>query len=119
MKGIVVKIPEFSLENLIELILNQPWHKECEIIPNYMPPYPNKDTRPSTVVVYKNDHSDVFLRYSKGPRQGFSWDIYGDDMHSVELAIIALSTAPLPMNYRKAEYPAVYKLSGIKKENLK
>lgn len=37
-----------------------------------------------------------FLRYSCGPKQGFFWDIYGDDMHSVELAIIALSNAPYP-----------------------
>ena len=79
-------------EELIKLILDQQWHLNCEIISNYMPPYPDKDTKPTVVVRYKNS----FLRYSAGPKQGFFWDCYGADMLTVELAIIALSQAPIP-----------------------
>jgi len=92
-----VEIPKFDIEELIKLLLDQEWHKKCEIIPEYMPKYPGKDTRPSVAVKY-NDDSEYppFLRYSKGPKQGFFWDVYGDDMLSVELAIVALSKAPYP-----------------------
>jgi len=86
----------FSLETLIEALLNdslQPsWRRQCEIVPNYMPPYPSKDTRPAVVVKLR----ETFLRYSKGPRQGFFWDIYGDDFMTPELALLALLEAPVP-----------------------
>ncbi len=86
-------------EKLIEYLLDQQWHKKCEIIPDYMPPYPGEDTKPSVQIRY-NDGSEhpPFLRYSKGPKQGFFWDIYGADFLNVELAIIALSKAPAPIN---------------------
>ena len=96
-----MKLPDFSVEELVEIILDQNWHKECEIIPNYMP---------IVVVKYPNSHEDTFLRYSTGPLGGYFWDVYGDDLHSVEVAIIALSRAPIPLNYRKAEYPLKFKL---------
>jgi len=82
---------------LAELLLDEDWHVRCEIIPNYMPKYPRDDTRPSVQVRY-NDGSEYppMLRYSRGPKQGFFWDIYGDDMQTVELAIVALSKAPTP-----------------------
>lgn len=47
---------------------------------------------PATVVRYGKS----FLRYSKGPRQGFFWDAYGDDFLSPELALLALLQAPVP-----------------------
>jgi len=86
-----------NIARLIALILNQDWHSRCQVIPNYMPPYPDAETRPSAQVRYNNGTEyPPFLRYSCGPKQCFFWDIYGDDMQSVELAIIALSNAPYP-----------------------
>lgn len=86
-----------SFQRLVGLLLDEQWHGKCEIISDYMPPFPGKDTRPSVQVRY-NDGTKYppFLRYSKGPKQGFFWDIYGDDMQCVELAVIALSKAPYP-----------------------
>jgi len=75
-----------------------PWHAKCEIIVDYV--YPNSKTdRPRTVIRY-NDGSEhpPFLRHSAGPLQGFFWDIYGDDFQSVELALLALAQAPVPVN---------------------
>ncbi len=82
---------------LLELLLDEPWHKRCEIIPDYMPPFPRPDTQPEVCIRY-NDGTEYppFLRYSKGPKQGFFWDIYGDHFHDVPLAIVALSQAPAP-----------------------
>lgn len=84
---------------LMGLLLDEPWHQDCEIIPDYMPPSPRPDTRPSVKVRFNNGtEHPPFLRYSKGPKQGYFWDIYGDDMHSMELAVFALSQAPAPRN---------------------
>lgn len=90
-------IPALDVERLVGYLLDQPWHRKCEIVPDYMPPFPTKDTRPSVQVRY-NDGSEYppFLRYSHGPKQGFFWDIYGDDMQNAELALIALTQAPAP-----------------------
>lgn len=84
-------------ELLKSYLLEQPWHKQCEFIERYMPPFPRADTQPKFVVRY-NDGTKYapFLRHSKGPRQGFGWDIYGDDLLNMPLAIIALSQAPAP-----------------------
>jgi len=81
-------------EKLVAILLEQRWHKDCEVIDGYMPPYPGKDTRPTCVVRYVP--FGCFLRHSRGPRQGFFWDIYGDDMQTVELAVVALASAPAP-----------------------
>lgn len=88
---------ELNAATLMGLLLDEPWHQQCDIIPDYMPPSPRPDTRPSVQVRF-NDGTEhpPFLRYSKGPKQGYFWDIYGDDMHSIELAVLALSQAPAP-----------------------
>ena len=49
-----MNLPNFNSEKLLTLILDQNWHKECEIIPDYMPKYPDKDTQPIVVVKYPN-----------------------------------------------------------------
>lgn len=96
-----------DLHCLVGLLLDAPWHSQCEIIPAYMPPFPREDTRPRVVVRHNNGtEHPAFLRYSCGPKQGFFWDIYGDDMQKVELAIIALSKAPYP----RSVAPLVFKL---------
>lgn len=85
-----------SAQRLVDALLNQIWHGYCEIIPDYMPPNPQPNTKPRVVVRYHRNGRFLFLRYSKGPAQGFFWDCYGDVMQSVELATIALSRAPYP-----------------------
>ena len=79
-------------QKLVNLLLTQLWQHQCEIIPDYMPPLPGKDTIPTCVI----KHGEYFLRYSKGPLQGFFWDVYGDDFQSPELALIALSQCQPP-----------------------
>lgn len=82
---------------LAALLLDQDWHKQCDIVPDYMPPFPREDTRPTVQVRFNNGSEyPPFLRHSCGPKQGFFWDIYGDDMQTVELAVLALSQAPAP-----------------------
>lgn len=91
-------IATVSAEKIVALLLDQPWHQRCEIVPDYMPPYPRPDTRPAVVVRY-NDGTEYspMLRFNRGPKQGFGWYIHGDDMQTVELAVIALSQAPAPL----------------------
>lgn len=88
---------KFNTQRVVNLLLTQHWMHECEIIPDYMPPFPGKDTRPTCQVWYHYKGGEqTGLRYSKGPLQGYTWDSYGDDFHSPELALIALSQAPAP-----------------------
>jgi hypothetical protein len=88
----------FNLDRLIDEMLDtvhgnrNQWWNAAEIVPGYMPPFPREDTRPSCVVRFRQS----FLRYSKGPRQGFFWDLYGDDFQTPELALLALVAAPVP-----------------------
>lgn len=95
----------FTVESLLGVLLDlrdKPWIQSVTIIPNYMPPHPRPDTQPSCVVRYTftdprdGTQEDCFLRYSKGPKQGYSWDIYGDDYQSPDLALCALLQAPTP-----------------------
>lgn len=100
--------PEFvaalNAATLADLLLGEAWKGACEIIPDYMPPHPTPTTQPRVVVrigikgrgEHQEEESYSYLRHSAGPKQGFFWDIYGDDMQSVELAVLALSQAPAP-----------------------
>ena len=95
----VDEIKEVNIERLLEILLTEPWHKYCEIIPKFMPKYPSENTHTRVVVRFNNGKEHMpYLRYSKGPLQGYSWDIYGDDFFDVELAILALSKAPTPVD---------------------
>lgn len=88
---------QFAMDKLIRLLLTQHWMHECRIIVGYMPPNPSPDTRPSCQVHCTNDSgSEWRLRYSNGPLQGYFWDSYGEDFHSPELALIAISQSPAP-----------------------
>jgi hypothetical protein len=70
------------------------WRRDCEIIPDYMPPYPKPATGPRCVVRFIP--SGMFLRHSTGPQQGHFWDVYGDDYLRPSLALIAIAQAPPP-----------------------
>jgi hypothetical protein len=74
------------------------WKLECRIIPNYLPPYPNKHTRARVVVQF----GESFLRHSAGPLQGWFWDVYGDDLQTVGLAVRAIIEAPRPFQSANA-----------------
>lgn len=88
---------QFDVDRIVRLLLTQHWMHECQIVPDYMPPYPGKDTKPTCQVRFVYESGDeTFLRYSNGPLQGYFWDIYGDDMHSPEVALIAISQSPAP-----------------------
>lgn len=80
----------FNCQKLINLLLQSHWMHECEIISNY------NDTKYCVVRYTYKSGEQTFLRYSNGPLQGYFWDIYGDDMNSIELALLALSNAPPP-----------------------
>lgn len=101
-KSINIK-KSIDIKTLIELLLNQPWHQKCSFIPHYIPKgcrgKEDEDKHAYFAIIY-NDGTEYppELRYSKGPKQGFFWDVYGDDMRSIELAIIALANAPAPVN---------------------
>jgi hypothetical protein len=96
----VIDYSMFRMHHMVEgLLRNSPhdwpnWRNLATILPEYLPPHPqpDTDTRPICVVQL----GDSFLRYSRGPRQGHLWDVYGDDYHTPELAFIALLEAPLP-----------------------
>ena len=102
-----------DLLKLCDILLNQPWHEKCEIIPEYIHPNANpKNVAPKVVIIF-NDETlyPPFLRFSKGPNQGYFWDVYGDDFQTLELAIVALSKAPAPINVN----PITFQLSFDKK----
>ena len=93
----------FDLNRLIPMLCNETWMLQCEIIPDYMPPFPREDTKPTCVVrwcdprkpeVERDDYR--YLRYSNGPLQGTFWDVYGDDFHTPELALVMLSRSQPP-----------------------
>jgi hypothetical protein len=61
------------------------------IILDYMPPYPSKDTVPQKVVVWSRS-CNAFVRFFEDPL----WDVYGDDLGTVERAMDVASRAPKP-----------------------
>lgn len=89
---------QFDLREVINCLLTQHWMHECKIIPDYMPPFPDEDTKPTCQVCYAayEDGSKHFLRYSRGPLQGHFWDVYGSDFLIPEIALVALASAPPP-----------------------
>lgn len=97
----------FTAERLVNELLRtafgniNKWWALVEIVPDYMPPFPDEKRLPSCVVRCKVPNSERyhFLRYSQGPGQGHTWDIYGDDYLTPELALLALVQAPIPPEF--------------------
>jgi hypothetical protein len=88
---------DFNVDRLIKDLLNFEWQRNCDIVPDYRPPYDKGEGFAKCVVRYRySTGHEIFLRYSQGPRQGYFWDVYGSDMHRPELALVALSQAPPP-----------------------
>lgn len=94
----------FSAQRLLNSILPYVWQRHAEIVPDWMPPFPREDTRPTVAVRWKDlldpEAEYKYLRYSKGPAQGYFWDNYPDDFHTPELAVVSLSMAPVPNGSR-------------------
>ncbi len=89
---------QFNMDRLVRLLLRDHWMHECKIDPAWMPAHPRPETRPICSVGWpEKDGRTTYLRYSLGPLQGYSWDIYPDDFHTPELALYALSQAPAPV----------------------
>jgi hypothetical protein len=89
----------FTVDNLIATFTNTSvdnvqsrWMDNVAIIAKWLPQFPTTDQEPRCVVRYR----DLYLRFSKGPRQVYFWDIYPDDMLTPELALWALTHAPIP-----------------------
>ena len=95
-----------DLGRLLAALLPLRWHRDCEIVPNYLPPFPRPDTRQRVIIRHRNGS---YLRHSAGPRQGYFWDCYGDDMGTVELAVLALAEAPDPTG---GHWPVSLQLDG-------
>lgn len=96
---------QFNMERLLNHLLDEnhsrdrdmAWRWSATIVEEYLPPHPRPETRPECHVQF----GDSELRYSRGPGQGFFWDMYGDDFFSPELALVALLNAPVPYNLLK------------------
>jgi len=83
------------------------WRSLCKIDAAYVPPFADSKTSPRVIVRF----NDSFLRYSAGPRQGYFWDVYGDDFLRVELALLSLAKAPPPPGiYNEDTRERVHKL---------
>lgn len=87
------------------------WLRLVEIVPNYMPPFPRTDDRPSIQVrcLVRPDEpipgvGIVTSRYSYlrhggiagWQSGGYFWDAYGTKWLSVEYAFLAVLHAPVP-----------------------
>jgi hypothetical protein len=87
----------FTVERLLAALLDDrpngrdQWRKHLTIEPKYVP-----ERAPKTLPIVAVRFENWFLRYSKGPAQGFFWDIYGDDFQTTELAFMAVLQAPIP-----------------------
>lgn len=89
----------FDRDRLAAILTPFNWQRDCEIVPQYVPPFPRAGHQPTCVVRWKHSDGTYYLRHSKGPLQGHGWDMYGDDYLNPELALIALSQAPPPPRF--------------------
>lgn len=85
----------FSIERLVDCLIGYSntspekiWIKDCEICLD-------GENRVIVKHISKNNSTN-YLRYSKGPDQGYFWDVYGEHFINFEIALIALSKAPIP-----------------------
>jgi len=88
----------FTVESLLRVFLDDQfgnrdaWRKYASIEQETVPACDVHKSRTIWVVRFGRS----YLRYSQGPLQGFSWDVYGDDFQNPALAFKALLEAPVP-----------------------
>lgn len=97
MQELAIDASSFSMATLLDCLMRDwrhgsNWRRRAVIIREYMPPCPSADTLPKCVVKLGGS----FLRHSAGPSQGHFWDLYGDDYHSPEMALLALIESEPP-----------------------
>lgn len=106
-----IPIDQIDTNKLVELLHNQEWQKNTEIIPDYIPQghKGKKDEQEHAFIAVRyNDGSEhpPFLRVMPesgtfaAPNariiNGLFWDIYGHHFESIEEAIVAIAKAPKP-----------------------
>lgn len=89
------------------------WLRLVEIVPDYVPPFPRDDTRPTIQVRCLTNITEPlpgpgvctsrysYLRWSGAGNVtwnhgGYFWDMYGDAFYTVEHAFLAALHAPVP-----------------------
>ncbi len=89
----------FDAQALVNLLLGTDyefsWRQHAEIVPAYIRQSAVPDVKPKCVVKL----GGLYLRHSHGPLQHHFWDMYGDDYQTPELALLALSQAPVPHRF--------------------
>lgn len=91
--------PQGDLAELKRLMFkHSAWVRGCEILVSLSSEAKASDKSPAVFIRYKAGEEYAYLRHSKGPLQGYFWDIYGDDFQSMALATLALYKAPPPRN---------------------
>lgn len=93
-KGVSIGFPSAALEPLINDVLDvesqeRSWLRDVEL--------KQVTDSSSWTVCYQGKGSPVYLRWSKGPVQGFFWDVYPDVFDRLGWAVRALVTAPSPV----------------------
>lgn len=94
----------FNPEELVARLLatdKHPWRAYVEILVGEHWTRTGLGTRELTGTKVLVRIAGCFLRYSCGPRQGFFWDIYGDDFQTPELALLAISQAPTSPSFMR------------------
>ena len=89
---------DFDLGSLVRLLLPYNWQRGCEIVAS-------GTTGPVHVRHQPGPDAPLFLRYSRGPIQQYFWSGEGDDFKDVNTALLALSKAPPPLNFRGPVIP--------------
>lgn len=84
-----------SKQELVNVLFSQNWQHDC-VIGNLKWTHDGEDGGIKCAAAFDGDGRRVYLRHSKGPLQGWSWDIYPDDLHTTALAVLAISQAPAP-----------------------
>ena len=85
--GEYIEFQEGETHTLLRVLLPYTWQRKCTI---------NMKDKRVRVIYPTANKVQPHLRHSRGPVQGYLWDIYGDDFQSLGIALLALSQAPEP-----------------------
>lgn len=88
-------IENIDLRKLVNQLLTQHWQHEC-LIELTNPRFGNLQPKLTISWAAPGATDRSYLRHSRGPGTGTFWDVYGDDFHTPELALIQLSKAYPP-----------------------
>lgn len=107
----------FTLDRLFDALIDSmsgnvnQWIRLVEIVPDYVPPFPRPETRPSIAVrvltrpdepapgpgISTSRYSYLRTGGMVGWRcGGYFWDLYGTEFSTLECALLAVVHAPVP-----------------------